>query len=117
MSTDQRITAAETFLAAVTSHPVTSRPHPVLVREAAEARHHLAKVLDVAREWEDEDASHIGRTAVLPDGGVILTPADARTLVMALSDAAELRSAAGPASAELAARYRALTAALEADQP
>jgi len=110
VSADQRVNAAREYLAAIRRHKVTERPLSALVRECADLRRMLGRVLDVADDLEvmylDQDS-----TQVMLWGGVYLTPADTGTVMRALSDAAQCADdehfPSSPTDGQ-AARYREL---------
>jgi hypothetical protein len=112
VSADQRVNAAREYLTSVRRRKVGELPPSVLVRECAELRRLLGQVLDVVEDVEvtaqDEEV-----TAVTMWGGLHIAAADARTVLQALSDAAECAEdehfPASPTE-ETAARYRELIA-------
>lgn len=60
MITDTRVVHAREYLAAVRPHKVSQRPHNVLVREAAELRKFLGRVLDYAGQLDADRPEILG---------------------------------------------------------
>jgi hypothetical protein len=80
VTADTRVTYAREFLEAIRPHKVSQRPLSVLVREDAELRRMLGRLLD-----------YVAETSARP----VLTAADLGTLGQALADAVNYRDPAG----------------------
>jgi hypothetical protein len=110
VSADVRVTAARDFLTAISSRSAATLPPSVLVREDAELRRHLRRVLDVAADFEvtaiDDEV-----TQVRVYGGIYFSPADTLTVLAALNEAAlcaEQEHLPSSPADEQAAAYREL---------
>jgi hypothetical protein len=90
---DQRVIAAREFLDGARRRKVDELPPSVLMREDAELRRLLGKLLDVVRDYEDTELD-LEVTQITIAGGVLLAPADLRTLYSALADAIAYREPA-----------------------
>jgi hypothetical protein len=81
----RRVAAAREYLDAIRPHPVSGRPHSVLVREDAELRRVLGQVLDCITEAAGTQVSGMS-----PGGAAVLSQADLPQVLGALAAAAGL---------------------------
>lgn len=114
---DLRVTAAREYLDSVKGHAVPTLPPIALAREVAELRRHLRGVLSAVEDLVPDEMDET-KTQVTLWGGLYFAPADALTVMSALSDAADCAEDHEPVSLSLAraARYRDLSERVEADR-
>jgi hypothetical protein len=111
-TTDPRVAAARACLASTQQIDVTTQTRGGLLRLAAELQRQLTQVLAAVTEMEftlaDAESAEDDRAAThIDEDGVWLIPADALTVMDALTDAARWQAQYG--AAPRAARYRALS--------